>query len=87
MRLLRQLEGLIEGLPPWGQVLLGLFLGAYSILSVYGRFNPGVGKKLFSKIPESEIRTNKIHILGYTVIPVIVTVGYFFLLFNKYAGS
>jgi hypothetical protein len=54
---------------------------------VYGRFNPGVGKKIFSKIPESEIRTNKIHILGYTVIPVIVTVGYFFLLFNKYAGS
>ncbi len=78
---------MVEELPLWGQILLGLFLGAYSILSVYGRFNPGFGKKLFSKIPESEIRTNKIHILGYTVIPVIVTVGYFFLLFNKYAGS
>ncbi len=71
----------------WGQILIGLFLVVYSILSVYGRMNPSVGKKLFSKIPKSEIRTNKLHILSYTVVPIIVTLGYFVLLFNKYSGS
>ncbi len=87
MRQLRQLEALLDGIPVWGQVLIGIFLVAYSVLSIYGRFNPSVGKKLFSKIPESEIRTNKIHILSYTVVPIFVTLGYFVLLFNKYSGS
>ncbi len=87
MRQLRQLEALLDGIPVWGQILIGLFLVVYSILSVYGRMNPSVGRKLFSKIPESEIKTNKLHILSYTVVPVFVTLGYFILLFNKYSGS
>ena len=84
MRILRQLEGLIDGLPPWGQILLGVALLAYSILSIYGRVNVSVGKKIFSKVPEDQIRSNWVHIIGYTVVPVIVTVGYFFLLYAKH---
>lgn len=84
MRALRQLEALIDQMPLWGQIAVGAFLVIYSILSVYGRINPSLGRKVFSKIPESEIRTNKPHIMGYTVIPVLVTIGYLILLINKY---
>ena len=87
MRILRQLEGLIDGLPPWGQVLLGMALLAYSGLSIYGRVNVSVGKKIFSKVPEDQIRTNWVHIIGYTVVPVIVTVGYSLLLYTKHFGG
>ena len=83
MRILRQLEAQIDQMPQWAQILVGVFLVVYSILSIYGRINPRVGKKVFSKIPEAEIRTNKGHIIGYTVIPVIVTIGYFFLLCSR----
>ena len=87
MRFLRQLEGLIEGWPLWGQILLGVALLAYSVLSIYGRFNTTLGSKIFSKIPEEEIRTNWIHIIGYTIVPVIITVGYFLLLYSKHFGG
>ena len=83
MRLLQQLEAQIDQMPPWAQILVGVFLVVYSILSIYGRIKPRFGKKIFSKIPEAEIRTNTGHIIGYTVIPVIVTAGYFFLLCNR----
>lgn len=87
MRILRQLEGLIDGLPPWGQILLGVALLAYSILSIYGRVNVSVGKKIFSKVPEDQIRSNWVHIIGYTVVPVIVTAGYYLLLYTKHFGG
>ncbi len=84
MKTLRQLQGLVDQMPLWGQVLVGIGLLVYSVLSIYGRMNPNFGKKIFSKIPAEEIRTNKIHIIGYTIIPVVVTIGYLILLGLKY---
>ncbi|MCB1033223.1 MAG: hypothetical protein KDD47_05255 [Acidobacteria bacterium] len=79
MRFLRQLGEIVHNLPLWGQVLLGLALVAFSAASVYGRINTGFGAKVFSKIPEEEIRTNTFHIIWYTVVPVLATI-YFFVL-------
>ena len=84
MRLLRQLEGLIEGWPLWAQLLVGVALLAFSLASIYGRINPSFGVKVFSKVPEDQIRSNWIHIIGYTVVPVIVTIGYAFILYSKH---
>lgn len=84
MRPLRQLEGLIDALPVWGQFAIAAGLIIFSILSIYGRINVAVGAKVFSKIPADEIRSNIPHIIGYTVIPVIVTIGYLLLLTSKY---
>ena len=84
MRLLRQLEGLIEGWPLWAQLLVGVALLAFSLASIYGRFNPSFGAKVFSKIPEDQIQSNWAHIIGYTIIPVIVTIGYAFILYSKH---
>ena len=84
MRALDRFEGLVDGLPPWGQIVLALCLVAFSVLSVYGRINTRFGGKIFSKIPDSEIRTNSFHILRYTIIPVIITLGYLTLLLKKY---
>jgi hypothetical protein len=74
----------MDQMPLWGQVLVGALLIVFSILSTYGRINPKVGAKVFSKIPESEIRTNKAHILSYTIIPIVVTIGYLVVFLNKY---
>ncbi len=84
MRQFQQLQQLIDQIPPWGQIAIAILLVLYSILSIYGRINTRVGAKVFSKIPESEIRTNKVHIVSYTIIPVIVTVGYLYLLSQRH---
>ena len=83
---IRQLQLMIEDLPLWGKIALGSFFVIYSILSIYGRFNVKLGHKLFSRIPENEIRTNKTHILSYTIIPIIVTMTYFYL-WITYTGA
>ena len=87
MRLLRQLEGLIEGWPLWAQLLVGAALLAFSVASIYGRINPSFGVKVFSKVPEDQIRTNWVHIIGYTIVPVIVTIGYALVLYSKHLAE
>lgn len=87
MRLFRQLENVVEGLPLWGQILLGLALLTFSAVSIYGRFDTRFGAKVFSKIPEEEIRTNTFHIIGYTVVPVLATIYVFVLLLSSGGGS
>ena len=79
-RQLRQLSDIIDQVPPWGQALIAVGLICFSLLSIYGRINTTFGAKIFSKIPEKDIRTNKAHITQYTVIPVMVTISYLFLL-------
>ncbi len=86
MRQLRQLSGLLDSMPVPVQILVGLLLVAYTLVAVYGRFNLAFGAKVFSKIPPDEIRANTGHIIQYTVIPAIVTVGYLVLLFAKYSS-
>jgi hypothetical protein len=84
--MLRQLSQMLDSMPVWLQFVIAVGLVAYSAAAVYGRIDPGFGAKVFSKIPEDEIQTNKSHILQYTVIPVAVTFGYLALLAVKYLG-
>lgn len=85
MRQLRQLSLVLDSMPVWGQILLAIGLALYCIVSVYGRINTKFGAKVFSKIPEDQINTDKFHIMQYTFIPLIVTVGYLVLLAAKYS--
>ncbi len=80
MRMLRQLESLFETMPPWAQWAVGAFLLLFSIASVVGRFSPAIGAKVFSRIPPERLRKDVGHILAYTVVPLLVTVGYLVLL-------
>jgi len=86
MRQLRQLSELLDSMPVWVQFAIAAGLIAYSFVSVYGRFNLQFGAKAFSNIAKNEIRENKAHIFQYTVIPLIVTIGYLVLLAVKYAA-
>lgn len=58
------------------QVLVAIGLVAYSLVSIYGRINPKFGARVFSRIPADRIRRDSVHIVRYTIIPVLVTVGY-----------
>ena len=87
MRVLHQLSGLMDQMPPWAQWLVGIGLVLFSAASIYGRINVRFGTKVFSKVPPEDIRSNTGHIIGYTVIPVIVTVVYCLLLWTKYFGG
>ena len=86
MRLLRQLSTILDGLPLWGQILIAVGLVLYSTVSLYGRINVKFGDKLFSKVASDRIRTNTSHILRYTLIPAIVTIGYLLLLIAKHTS-
>jgi len=86
MRMLDNLSPLIDQMPPWAQWLVAAGLVLFSIVSIYGRINVKFGAKVFSKVPAEEIRTNIPHIIGYTVIPVIVTVVYLWLFISKQCG-
>ena len=87
MRSLGQLAQMLDSMPPWAQFAIAAGLLAYSFVAVYGRMNVGFGAKVFSRIPLEEIRTNRAHILQYTVIPVAVTIGYLVLLLVKCFGD
>lgn len=87
MRTLRQLAQILDSFPVWLQFAVAVALVAYSAAAVYGRINVGFGAKVFSKIPPDEITTNTGHIVQYTIIPVIITVGYLVLLAAKYSGG
>jgi hypothetical protein len=84
MRILFDLEQLSETIPLWAQLLIAILLVSYSVVSVYGRVNTVFGSKAFSRVPESQLRSNRTHIVKYTVIPVIVTLGYLYLLSKQY---
>lgn len=77
----RQLEQLTDTFPVWLKIVIGIFFLSFSIVSVYGRININFGNKIFSRIPKDQIRTNLFHIFQYTIIPVLVTVYYFYLAF------
>lgn len=83
MRALRQLEGLVDQIPSMWQIVIAVALVLYSAASIYGRMNPTFGARIFSRVEPSAIRSDKGHIIAYTVIPAIVTVGYVLLLLSK----
>jgi hypothetical protein len=80
VRQLRRLNQLLESMPVWAQILVAVFLTAFAVATIYGRIDPAIGRRLFSRIPTEEIRTNVGHIIQYTVIPVIVWIGFLVLL-------
>lgn len=80
MRQLSQLSQLLDAMPVPVRIAVALFLVAYSVVAIYGRINLEFGAKVFSTIPPEEIRTNIGHIFQYTIIPIIVTIGYLSLL-------
>ncbi len=84
MRALEQLSRLYDSMPIWLRVVVGLFLVGFSFASVYGRIDTRFGRSLFSRIPESEIRSDVGHILGYTVVPVLVTLGFAALVITRW---
>ncbi len=86
MRQLRQLSELLNTMPVWVQFAIAAGLIAYSCASVYGRFNLEFGAKVFSNVAKNEIRENKSHIFQYTVMPLLVTIGYLGLLAVTYAA-
>ena len=77
---LRQLTQLLDSMPLWVQVLIAAFLTVFSLISIYGRINLAFGKRVFSRIEPEEIRSNVGHIIEYTVVPVIVWIGFLVLL-------
>jgi len=83
MRILANFSHLLDQMPPWAQWLVGAGLVLFSIISIYGRINVNFGTKVFSKVPADQIRTNVPHIIGYTVLPCIVTVIYLYLFITK----
>lgn len=86
MKIIRQLSQQLDSIPVWAQFAIAFGLIVYSCISVYARVNPTFGAKAFSRIAEDEIRHNKVHILRYTIVPLIVTVGYIGLLATKYVS-
>ncbi|MCG8590327.1 MAG: hypothetical protein MJE66_13645 [Proteobacteria bacterium] len=80
MRQLRQLSELVDNLPVWAQLAIAVALVAYSLVAIYGRIDLDFGAKAFSKIPRDQIRTNTAHIVQYTVVPLLVTIGYLVIL-------
>ena len=76
----RQLKDLMPALPLEFKIVLGLFFLLISVISVYGRINLNFGMNVFSRVRNrEEIRKNAWHIFQYTLIPVLVTIYYFYL--------
>ncbi len=76
MGLLRNLPVLVDQMPGWAQILVGIVLVSFALASIYGRINPDFGIKIFSRIPKENIRSNIGHIIQYTVMPIVVTIVY-----------
>ena len=70
----RNLTKHVETLPLWAQIAFGLALLSFTLVSIYGRVNLKVRARVFSKVPEDEIRTDWSHIIRYTVVPAVVCV-------------
>lgn len=83
MHQLQQLDILIELSPPWSRIAMAIVLIAFSSIGIYGGINLDFGHKAFTRIPRSEIRSNWPHIFRYTISPLIMTIGYLYLLITK----
>jgi hypothetical protein len=82
---LRNLLRLMDEMPVWAQLVVAALLVLYAVASVYGRIDTRFGSKIFSRIPERELRTNMGHIFQYTVMPVIVCLGFLFVLIARHS--
>lgn len=78
---------MLDSIPVWAQILIAIGLVAYSIVAIYGRINLKFGTKAFSKIPSDQIRSNIPHIIQYTVVPMMVTIGYLAMLVAKHTRN
>lgn len=87
MTQLRQLSELFDRMPM--AVVAGVAIGlvVYSVVATYGRINLDFGAKVFSRVPRERLRSDVFHITRYTVIPVVVTLGFLALLAVRLAGT
>ena len=83
MREIRQLIRMIDVLPGFIQILIAAFLVAFCAVSVYSRINTGFGARLFDRISKDSFNNGMPHVISYTVIPILVTLGYLLILMVK----
>lgn len=69
-----------ETMPVPAQVFVGMFLLFFAGASLYARINTKFGATVFPGFPEERLRTDKLHILAYTGIPVFLALFFFSLL-------
>jgi hypothetical protein len=65
MRLLADLPTMVDQMPGWAQIVVGILLVVFSLASIYGRVNVDFGSKIFSRIPKEELKSNIGHIFGH----------------------
>lgn len=69
-----------DTMPLPAQIFVGLFLLAFAGASLYARISPAFGATVFPGFPPERLRTDKLHIIAYTGIPVFLAVFFFALL-------
>ncbi|MDF1657389.1 MAG: hypothetical protein P1U58_07240 [Verrucomicrobiales bacterium] len=69
-----------DTMPVPAQIFVGLFLLAFAGASLYARLNLKFGATVFPGFPPEKLRTDKLHIIAYTGIPVFLAVFFFSLL-------
>ncbi len=67
-------------MPVPAQIFVGLCLLAFASASLYARINLKFGSTVFPGYPTEKLRTDKMHILAYTGIPVFLALFFFSLL-------
>ncbi|MEM6915220.1 MAG: hypothetical protein AAF491_01540 [Verrucomicrobiota bacterium] len=69
-----------ETMPLAAQIFVGLVLLSFAGASVYSRINLKFGATVFPDFPAEKLRTDKIHIIAYTGIPVLLALLFFGLM-------
>ena len=86
MELWMKLSQAFETMPLAAQFFVGLVLLAFAGASVYSRINLKFGAAVFPGYPPERLRTDKIHIIAYTGIPVFLALMFFGLLGTYHFG-
>lgn len=76
----KNLSLVFDTMPVPAQIFVGLFLLAFACASLYARLNLKFGAAVFPGYPPEKLRTDKLHIIAYTGIPVFLALFFFGLL-------
>ncbi|MDF2378285.1 MAG: hypothetical protein P1U81_18755 [Verrucomicrobiales bacterium] len=76
----KNLSLVFDTMPVPAQIFVGLFLLAFAGASLYARLNVKFGAAVFPGFPPERLRTDKLHIIAYTGIPVFLALFFFGLL-------
>ncbi len=67
-------------MPVFAQIFVGLVLLAFAGASLYARFNLKFGEAVFPGVSAEKLRNDKLHIIAYTGIPVVLALFFFSLM-------